>query len=88
MNDKDKKAIDKILWWLHIKSLIDAIRNIYYEYKNSFNIIDFLSYRFNYIYKNIYNLKYHQKSFEIGWIDKFYNDMENMDIQNLYYKLI
>lgn len=53
MNDKDKKAIDKIVWWLHIKSLRDAIKNIYYEYKNSFNKIDFLSDRFNYIYKNL-----------------------------------
>ena len=66
MNDKDKKAIDKIVWWLHIKSLRYVIRNIYYEYKNSFNIIDFLSDRFNYIYKNIYNLK-HKKSKRFLW---------------------
>ena len=96
MNNQDKKLIDKIVWWIPIKSLRDAIRNIYYEYKNNFNQINgrfdnlhtFLLYRFNYIYKNVYNLKYPQKSWERGWIDKFYSDMENMDIQNLYYKLI
>ena len=52
MNDKDKKAIDKIVQWIFIKSLRDAIKTIYYEYKNSFNKIDFLSDIFNYIYKN------------------------------------
>ena len=113
-NKPQKSDIDTIVWWIPFKNLRNAIRNIYYEYKNNLNqsnsridnlypfiengYLDiykrfdnshtFLVDRFNYIYKNVYNLKYPQKSWERGWIDKFYSDMENMDIQNLYYKLI
>ena len=39
-NKPQKSDIDTIVWWIPIKSLRDSIRNIYYEYKNSFNEID------------------------------------------------
>ena len=72
-----------------IDNLYPFIENGYLDiYKRFDNSHTFLVERFNYIYKNVYNLKYPQKSWERGWIDKFYSDMENMDIQNLYYKLI
>ena len=32
-----KSDIDAIVWWIPIKSLRNAIRNIYYEYKNNLN---------------------------------------------------
>ena len=35
-----KSDIDAIVWWIPFKNLINAIRNIYYEYKNSFNQIN------------------------------------------------
>ena len=72
-----------------IDNLYPFIENGYLDiYKRFDNSHTFLVERFNYIYKNVYNLKYPQKSWERGWIDKFYSDMENMYIQNLYYKLI
>ena len=36
-----KPDIDAIVWWIPFKSLRNAIRNIYYEYKNSFNRIGY-----------------------------------------------
>ena len=35
-----KSDIDAIVWWIPFKNLRNAIRNIYYEYKNSFNQIN------------------------------------------------
>lgn len=35
---KKKSPIDTIAWWIPFRSLRNAVRNIYYEYKNNFNI--------------------------------------------------
>ena len=32
-----KSDIDAIVWWIPFKNLRNAIRNIYYEYKNNLN---------------------------------------------------
>ena len=32
-----KSNIDAIVWWIPFKNLRNAIRNIYYEYKNNLN---------------------------------------------------
>ena len=39
-NKPPKSDIDAIVWWIPFKNLRNAIRNIYYEYKNSFNEIN------------------------------------------------
>lgn len=60
-NKPTKSNIDIIVWWIPIKNLRNAIRNIYYEYKNSFNENklrqEFLNSRIQEIENHIYEYK-------------------------------
>ena len=71
-----KSDIDAVVWWIPFKSLRNAIRNIYYDYKNNFNqsqniLIDF----HNSIKNMVLSNNIHPKSFT-----KYLNINLNKDV--------
>ena len=50
---KEKSNIDKIVWWIPIKSLRNSIREIYYEFNNTNKIVNHINERADHIHNHI-----------------------------------
>ena len=81
-NKPEKSDIDTIVWWIPFKNLRNAIRNIYYEYKNNLNQSNS---RIDNLYPFIENgyLDIHKRFDDLytsveNRLSDFYNSVKNM----------